>query len=57
MLAILWILQAMKLEEDGEMAPPHYWKWFVATAAAWPLLLALLVIASIAVPTDIRRRP
>ena len=40
MLCILGILQIMKVEEGDDVAPPRVWPWFIATAAAWPLLLA-----------------
>ncbi len=44
-LAIVAILQMVKVREDGEVVPQRTWKWVVFFAAAWPIVAGLTVLA------------
>ena len=46
-LAIIGIMQMVKMIEDGEVAPRHVWKWFVLLSAVWPIFAALFVVLAL----------
>jgi hypothetical protein len=49
-LAIVAVVEMVKVLQGGEVAPPHTWKWIVFLAAGWPFLVGHALLAWVTRP-------